>query len=479
MRATIDWGFELLDPAPSTSARPAVALRTQVPVPAAAARSAGSDGVRRSARRARGVERRAAATASGTACSRSSASTRRRSRRLITRVASCTPRTSSSSPRAAEPELVGPDQGGWLERARGRVTTTSAPRSTGSRPRREASARAAPGDRARPLLVHPRLSERGAGAARAQASRTRTATPSRAERRTRSARPPRSPSCAATIRRRVSSSCAALALYRELGDAARDRARRSATSARSSHGLGELDALPTTLDECIAAAEALGERRLIALARNNRGDLALSQGRARHRRATSSSRALRCCARQTTSRTSPARSTTSARSRSSSERLDDCPRLLRRGARPLRRASTTRRTSPGACIALASVGALGRQARRCRASSSGSPARCSSASAPRASRTSSASTRRTLRAARRSPRPAGAGRAARRPARACQTRGDRARALARRLTPRATDSVSGGPEWRSYGARSRHSDRPQSRPVASTGRLANDDRRYA
>jgi predicted ATPase/DNA-binding SARP family transcriptional activator len=43
------------------------------------------------------------------------------------------------------------------------------------------------------------------------------------------------------------------------------------------HGLGEFEEAAQTLDECIDAGEALGESRLVALARNNRGDLALTQ----------------------------------------------------------------------------------------------------------------------------------------------------------------------------------------------------------
>jgi predicted ATPase/DNA-binding SARP family transcriptional activator len=69
----------------------------------------------------------------------------------------------------------------------------------------------------------------------------------------------------------------ALALYRALADEL-GIVRSSSNLGAILHGLGELEAAAETLDECIVAAESLGEPRLIALARNNRGDVALSQG---------------------------------------------------------------------------------------------------------------------------------------------------------------------------------------------------------
>ena len=69
----------------------------------------------------------------------------------------------------------------------------------------------------------------------------------------------------------------ALDLYRKLGDAL-GVVRALSNLGAIQHGLGELDAAASTLDECIAAAEELDERRPLALARNNRGDLALTQG---------------------------------------------------------------------------------------------------------------------------------------------------------------------------------------------------------
>jgi predicted ATPase len=69
----------------------------------------------------------------------------------------------------------------------------------------------------------------------------------------------------------------ALDLYRGLGDDA-GVVRSLSNLGAILHGLGELEPAAATLDECIAAAESLGEPRLIALARNNRGDVALSQG---------------------------------------------------------------------------------------------------------------------------------------------------------------------------------------------------------
>ena len=69
----------------------------------------------------------------------------------------------------------------------------------------------------------------------------------------------------------------ALTLYREVGDDT-GVVRSLSNLGAILLGLGELERAAETLDECIAAAEALGEARLIALARNNRGDVALSQG---------------------------------------------------------------------------------------------------------------------------------------------------------------------------------------------------------
>src|SRR5262249_9159171 len=68
----------------------------------------------------------------------------------------------------------------------------------------------------------------------------------------------------------------ALARYRRLDDRAGIVCWLSNRGAIL-HGLGEVEEAARTLDECIAAAELLGESRLIALARNNRGDVALSQ----------------------------------------------------------------------------------------------------------------------------------------------------------------------------------------------------------
>jgi predicted ATPase/DNA-binding SARP family transcriptional activator len=68
----------------------------------------------------------------------------------------------------------------------------------------------------------------------------------------------------------------ALELYRELADSP-GIVRSLSNLGAILHGLGELEAAAATLDECILAAESLGEPRLIALARNNRGDVALSQ----------------------------------------------------------------------------------------------------------------------------------------------------------------------------------------------------------
>ena len=69
----------------------------------------------------------------------------------------------------------------------------------------------------------------------------------------------------------------ALELYRELADSP-GIVRSLSNLGAILHGLGELEAAARTLDECTLAAESLGEPRLIALARNNRGDVALSQG---------------------------------------------------------------------------------------------------------------------------------------------------------------------------------------------------------
>lgn len=69
----------------------------------------------------------------------------------------------------------------------------------------------------------------------------------------------------------------ALSLYRQLGDEL-GTVRALSNLGAILHSLGELDAAAATLDECVTAAETLGERRLLALARNNRGDVALSQG---------------------------------------------------------------------------------------------------------------------------------------------------------------------------------------------------------
>jgi predicted ATPase/DNA-binding SARP family transcriptional activator len=68
----------------------------------------------------------------------------------------------------------------------------------------------------------------------------------------------------------------ALELYRGLADSA-GIVRSLSNLGAILHGLGELEAAARTLDECILAAESLAEPRLIALARNNRGDVALSQ----------------------------------------------------------------------------------------------------------------------------------------------------------------------------------------------------------
>ncbi len=69
----------------------------------------------------------------------------------------------------------------------------------------------------------------------------------------------------------------ALELYRALDDGP-GIVRSLSNLGAILHGLGELELAAATLDTCVAAAEALGEPRLIALARNNRGDVALSQG---------------------------------------------------------------------------------------------------------------------------------------------------------------------------------------------------------
>ncbi len=70
----------------------------------------------------------------------------------------------------------------------------------------------------------------------------------------------------------------ALEAYRALGDV-QGVVRSLSNLGAILHGLGELDAAVATLDECISTAQSLDEPRLLALARNNRGDVALSQGK--------------------------------------------------------------------------------------------------------------------------------------------------------------------------------------------------------
>jgi predicted ATPase/DNA-binding SARP family transcriptional activator len=69
----------------------------------------------------------------------------------------------------------------------------------------------------------------------------------------------------------------ALLLYREL----RDRVgvvRSLSNLGAILHAQGELDLAASTLDECIVECGQTANERLLALARNNRGDVALSQG---------------------------------------------------------------------------------------------------------------------------------------------------------------------------------------------------------
>ena len=95
--------------------------------------------------------------------------------------------------------------------------------------------------------------------------------------RRRCGRRPRSPCSRATTSGARTLAEGALALYREVGDDT-GVVRSLSNLGAILLGLGELERAAETLDECIEAAEALGEARLIALARNNRGDVALSQG---------------------------------------------------------------------------------------------------------------------------------------------------------------------------------------------------------
>jgi predicted ATPase/DNA-binding SARP family transcriptional activator len=69
----------------------------------------------------------------------------------------------------------------------------------------------------------------------------------------------------------------ALALYRELADPT-GVVRSLSNLGAILHAQRELAVAAMTLDECIAAAEAVDDPRLLALACNNRGDVALSQG---------------------------------------------------------------------------------------------------------------------------------------------------------------------------------------------------------
>ena len=69
----------------------------------------------------------------------------------------------------------------------------------------------------------------------------------------------------------------ALALYHEINDDT-GVVRSLSNLGAILLGLGELERAADTLEECIVAADSLGDARLIALARNNRGDVALLQG---------------------------------------------------------------------------------------------------------------------------------------------------------------------------------------------------------
>ena len=54
------------------------------------------------------------------------------------------------------------------------------------------------------------------------------------------------------------------------------------------HAAGDFPSAASTLDECIERCENVGDRRLLALAENNRGDVAFSQGELGSPRCTSS-----------------------------------------------------------------------------------------------------------------------------------------------------------------------------------------------
>jgi tetratricopeptide (TPR) repeat protein len=175
---------------------------------------------------------------------------------------------------AAEPELVGPDQGAWLttlEHSHDDLRAALEWFGTSGESTLELRLAAALG---RFWYVRGYLSE-GLGQLQRAAARAGDASPELTANALRSAS-----ALAVLLGDYVQARTLverALRLYRTLGNAS-GVVRSLSNLGAVLHGLGELDAAAATLDECVRAAESLGEPRLIALARNNRGDVALSQG---------------------------------------------------------------------------------------------------------------------------------------------------------------------------------------------------------
>ena len=170
---------------------------------------------------------------------------------------------------AAEPELVGADQGAWLELLeRSHDDLRTALDSFTARAEAMLGLRLAT-ELGRFWYIRGYLSE-GLERLQQAVEQASEAHPDQIAHALRSA------SALAVLRGHYPQS-RALDLYRELGDDA-GIVRSLSNLGAILHGLGELGPAATTLEECIAAAESLGEPRLIGLARNNRGDVALSQG---------------------------------------------------------------------------------------------------------------------------------------------------------------------------------------------------------